>query len=170
MGDAVALILDGGPCSEGMESTVLDLTTEVPEILRPNLVAAEALRRVLGEVEYEPRYAVSGLRASPGQDPVHYAPNAQVELVSREGISARFTELERARERVVGITREPSPMPVSARTLVLSASPAGFSRELYAAFYAAEALEATVILVESPPSGDAWDAVRDRLARASSDR
>lgn len=170
LGDAVALILDGGPCQEGMESTVLDLTTEVPEILRPGTVPAEALRRVLGDVEYEPRYAEAGLRASPGQDPVHYAPNADVEILERDEIPARLAELERTRDRVVCLTREPSPLPASARSLVLPASPAGFSRELYAALYAAEALEATVILVESPPAGEAWDAVRDRLVRASSDR
>lgn len=169
LGDAVALILDGGPCSEGMESTVLDLTSDVPEILRPGAVPAEALRRVLGEVSYEPRYAVSGTRASPGQDPVHYAPDARVEVLPRGALEARERELASVspRPRVLCIVAESETLPAVSHVLALPADPAGFSRELYAAFYEAETEEASVILVESPPAGEAWDAVRDRLARAS---
>lgn len=172
LGSEVSLILDGGPCEQGMESTVLDLTTEVPEILRPGAVPAEAIRRVLGDVAYEPRYEVSGVRNSPGQDPLHYAPNAPVEVLSPDGMAIRFTELERGSGRVVCIVREGTPLPEAARarSITLPSDSVGFSRALYAAFYEAEALEPTAILVESAPLGESWDAVRDRLLRASADR
>ncbi|MFO0664640.1 MAG: L-threonylcarbamoyladenylate synthase [Polyangiaceae bacterium] len=172
LGDAVSLILDGGPCAEGMESTVLDLTTEVPEILRPGAVSAEAIRRVLGDVAYEPRYELTGIRVSPGQDPLHYAPNAPVEVVTAELLGARFSELDRGKGRVVCIVREGTPLPdaARARSITLPADAPGFSRALYAAFYEAEALDPESILVESAPVGESWDAVRDRLVRASAER
>lgn len=79
LGPSLAMILDGGPCRIGLESTVLDLTGERPRLLRPGGVAVETLEASLGEFEVEPPTA--GARpASPGMLASHYAPSVPVRL------------------------------------------------------------------------------------------
>lgn len=81
----VACIIDGGDCEVGVESTVLDLNTDVPTILRPGGVSKEELEKVLGKVEVHAGSAEKP--ASPGMKYRHYAPKATVVLV--EGLQAR---------------------------------------------------------------------------------
>ncbi len=78
----VDYIIDGGPCRVGLESTVLDVTGDVPQILRPGGIGLEALRMVLGEVIYEPALKDSReVPKSPGMKYRHYAPKAELLLV-----------------------------------------------------------------------------------------
>ena len=99
---AIELILDGGPCDVGLESTVLDLTAEVPTIVRPGGVTQEMLARVLGEV----RIADSVLRplkpgekaVSPGMMYRHYAPRGELTLVQGAPEAVRRECLRRYRE------------------------------------------------------------------------
>lgn len=79
LGGRVSLILDGGPCRVGVESTVLDLTTERPTLLRPGGVPAEALEAVLGQALLRPATDPSAPR-SPGMLESHYAPGVTVRL------------------------------------------------------------------------------------------
>ena len=76
LGDDVDLVLDGGPCAVGIESTVLDLTRGVPAILRPGAVTREQIEAIVGPVEMKhATVAHTVVSASPGQHAVHYAPN-----------------------------------------------------------------------------------------------
>ncbi|MBF0355513.1 MAG: threonylcarbamoyl-AMP synthase [Alphaproteobacteria bacterium] len=77
LGKAVNLVLDGGPCRVGVESTVLSLTGEKPCLLRPGGVSLEMLEKMLGRVE---RATEGGPVQSPGQLESHYAPYARVRL------------------------------------------------------------------------------------------
>lgn len=95
MGKAVAVLLDGGPTGVGLESTVLDLTTKVPTVLRPGGVTVEQLQDVLGQVEIDPR--ANGIPSmvdensrvrSPGMKYTHYAPRAPVTLVEGHDTAA----------------------------------------------------------------------------------
>src|SRR6185312_16150580 len=75
LGDAVDLVLDGGPCQVRIESTVLDLTRPRPTILRPGAITREQISAAIGAVDVEETTALSNQPArSPGQQPVHYAP------------------------------------------------------------------------------------------------
>src|SRR5207248_2758865 len=75
LGDAVDLILDGGPCTVGIESTVLDLSTDQPTILRLGGASREQIEAIIGSVQVADRLAVEIESArSPGQSPMHYAP------------------------------------------------------------------------------------------------
>lgn len=92
----IPLILDGGPCAVGLESTVLDLTADVPVVLRPGGVTPDMLRAVLGEVMVD-RSALSPLLGgeaprSPGMKYTHYAPDAAVTIVAG-GQAARFSRV-----------------------------------------------------------------------------
>ncbi len=86
-------LLDGGPCSVGVESTVLDLTTTPPRVLRPGGVTLEALREALGEVEAPPSEPLeagnpAGIAAAPGQMARHYAPRARMIVFDAQGDAA----------------------------------------------------------------------------------
>lgn len=77
----IAGVVDGGPSSVGVESTVLDCTGDVPMILRPGSVTAEMLRDVIGEVSTDPALAGQGAPRSPGVKYTHYAPKGEMHLV-----------------------------------------------------------------------------------------
>ncbi|MBI3792510.1 MAG: threonylcarbamoyl-AMP synthase [Gemmatimonadetes bacterium] len=160
LGRRVGLILDGGPCAVGLESTVLDLTGPVPTVLRPGGVTLDALRAVLGAVRVrEARVHDAEARVSPGMMARHYAPRARVVLVRGPLMppdAARWGAL------VVG-----AEAPGAAHVERMPADPAGYGRALYAALHAVDDAGCTVVLVELPGDGEAWRAVRDRLARAA---
>jgi L-threonylcarbamoyladenylate synthase len=80
LGDAVDLVLDGGACEVGLESTVLDLTTPRPTLLRPGGTTREAIEALIGAVDDGPAIGVAGALHSPGQLESHYAPRAAVRL------------------------------------------------------------------------------------------
>ncbi|NKB43363.1 MAG: threonylcarbamoyl-AMP synthase [Alphaproteobacteria bacterium] len=78
LGDALDFILDGGPCRSGLESTVLDLTTDTARILRPGVIGSDELAAMIGDVENQT--VSTGLVKAPGQLAKHYAPNLPVRL------------------------------------------------------------------------------------------
>ena len=82
----IPLILDGGKSSGGIESTVLDVTTDTPIILRSGLVTAEMIKKVVGKCEYSANTANDKVRA-PGMKYRHYRPNCETYLFNREEIS-----------------------------------------------------------------------------------
>ncbi len=158
-GPLPVLVLDGGPCAEGLESTVVDVRGAAPVVLRPGTIVPEALAAVLGEpVErFTGAAATDAVRASPGMDERHYAPRASV-LLARSGAEAAAT-----------VAATPGAVRVTfggAGTAVLPAEPAGAARELYALLNRLDAEGATAIVFDPVPAGDAWEALRDRLGRA----
>ncbi len=80
LGDAVDLVIDGGPCDVGLESAVLDLSTPRPTLLRPGGTTREAIEAVIGAIDEGPAIGVAGTLHSPGQLESHYAPRATVRL------------------------------------------------------------------------------------------
>ena len=160
MGDRVGLILDGGPCAVGLESTVLDLTGDVPTVLRPGGVSIHALRAALGRVHVrEASIAAGKARVSPGMMARHYAPRATV---------VRFRgALPAAPSGAWGALVLDAPAPGATLTYRMPHDPEGYARELYAALHAVDDAGCATVFVELPPEGDAWRAVLDRLERAS---
>lgn len=163
-GATVPVVLDGGPCPVGIESTIVDLSGPAPRILRPGQIDAEALARVLdvpvaSGTGGPPAPRVSGALAS------HYAPRTSAELVARAQLPARYRSLVADDEavRVLSI----GPLPAGTDGLALPADAEGFARHVYAALRMLDAEGADRILVEAPPDLPAWSAVRDRLMRAT---
>ena len=168
LGDAVAVILDGGTCEIGIESTVLDLTTDPPQVLRPGRIAAEQMAQVLGR----PVQAVaSGPAPAPGMLESHYAPGARVEVVAPDAAAGRAAALGVEGMRVAVLA--PGPVDgLGAEVLELGpvGGPDDYAARLYAAFRRADAEGAGVILAVPPPDEGIGVAVRDRLTRASAGR
>lgn len=163
LGDTVDLVLDGGPCDVGVESTIVDVTVDPPAILRPGGVPAEALERVAGV-----RLRSSGETRAPGTLPAHYAPALRVVLVERDEVEAVARRHLEAGERV-GVLA-----PAAARGLpagVTPLAPAGdatsYAQGLYERFREAERLKLDVLLCVPPPAAGIGAAVRDRLQRAA---
>jgi L-threonylcarbamoyladenylate synthase len=166
LGAAVAMVLDGGPCAVGIESTILDLSGGEPRILRPGMLDAAALGVVLGRVP-----ALGGEADAPrvsGSLEAHYAPATPLQLVA----AARLDEVARAAlaagQRVVVLAARPpafSHERLSWREA--GADAAQFAHELYARLRELDALGSDLILVAAPPADEAWRAVADRLWRAA---
>ncbi|MCC7386113.1 MAG: threonylcarbamoyl-AMP synthase [Deltaproteobacteria bacterium] len=161
LGEVIPLILDGGPCEVGLESTVLDLSRARPTLLRPGVITPSALEAALGEAIAERSTDEQGPLRSPGLLERHYAP-------SKPLIIATAAEIERAApERVAILAWSPLRVAEPTPLRALPADPAAYARALYAALRWADRQAVEAIWVERPPAGEPWRAVHDRLARAS---
>jgi L-threonylcarbamoyladenylate synthase len=157
----VPLVLDGGASSWGIESTVLDLTTEVPTLLRPGALALRALRDVTGAIALRDTEAADGAhRPSPGMGRRHYAPRAAVVLAK----DIRDVDPAGLAGPVGVLTYETADAPGAE---ILSADPREYAADLYAALHRLDDAGVATILVQEPPQTEDWLAVRDRLSRAS---
>jgi len=156
-GDLV--VLDGGPCDVGIESTVLDLSGSDPHILRPGIVSAEDLAEVIGKVS-SPMSMSQG--NSPGTATSHYSPHTPMDLLDRTAIEQH---LEAGDEQVAALLIGGTAP--AGNVIILDPDPATCARKLYSALRELDATTSNRLLVELPPPGFQWDAIRDRLQRAS---
>lgn len=146
----VGMVLDGGPCVIGLESTVVDVTTDPPTVLRPGGVSRGDIEAALGVPLGQLPHG--GPRRAPGMYLRHYAPKAAVKLVDRLGKNAAgLTFHEAANERQVK-------MPLDA---------AAYGAALYAALHQVDSKQPEMIEVEIPPETAEWEAVHDRLRKAN---
>jgi L-threonylcarbamoyladenylate synthase len=165
LGDAVSLILDGGPCAVGIESTIVAFVGDAPVLLRPGGIAVADLERALGR-----SLAARDGRAprAPGTLLAHYAPRTPAVLVEPAALRAELAQLGERDEDVAVLARTVErPADFEDAWIRAPADAAAYAHDLYANLRALDAANADVILVESAPPDDAWLAVRDRLARAT---
>ena len=164
LGADVDLILDGGACEVGIESTIVDVSGEVPAILRPGRITALQIEKVLGMSLEAP----SGESpAAPGTLPAHYAPRAKARLAKRVQIIEELV-VNRGRKIAVLALEISVPRLSPALTVVESVVPASYARALYENLRRLDATGADLILIETPPDTPAWAGVMDRLRRATS--
>jgi L-threonylcarbamoyladenylate synthase len=162
LGDAVDLVLEGEAPAVGIESAIVDLSGARPALLRPGMLGAAALEAVLGEPLGAP--GADAPRAS-GTLAAHYAPRTPLRLVAAGALER---ELAAAGAGVAVLARRAAPP--GARALAWRVAPpdaGGYAHDLYASLRELDAAGASCILVEAPPEGPQWAAVRDRLARAA---
>lgn len=165
LGNDVAIVLDGGPATVGIESTVVDLRGGLVQVLRPGAVSVADIAEVLGAAVQGPGTdpAHDTPRSSPGQMERHYAPRTPLRIVPRTDIEALGAD---ALART-GVLVWQARVPPSENVERLPGDPAGYARELYAALHRLDTEGRREILVEAVPDAAAWDAIRDRLNRAS---
>ena len=166
LGDRVALVLDGGPCTVGIESTIIDLSRGAPVLLRPGHITPEQVAVVAGcEVLAADLAAprVSGSLES------HYAPVTPVRLVAPESIAATLRDQRAQGRRCAVLAHSVSPglSGMAKRWLQASQDPLAYAHDLYANLRQLDAVGADLILVEALPPLAAWAAVADRLRRAA---
>lgn len=165
LGEAVDLILDGGPCGVGVESTIVDLTGSTPAVLRPGGIPLEAIRSVLGRpVDYS---SGGGPVRAPGMLPSHYAPATPLAILPADRLWDEAARRAQAGARVGVLTHGlPRAMP-GVFVLCLPNDAAEYARELYAALRVLDEEGYDGILVEAVPDSPEWLTVANRLERAA---
>lgn len=167
LGDAIDMILDGGPTWVGIESTVVDVTGDRPVVLRPGTITVAQIEAAAGAAALAGAKATGDApRPSPGMLDRHYAPRARVVLADAPDVGIRV-ELERAHGHHTGAvvihgSVEPGPTVVR-----LPDDPAAYAARLYATLHAIDDAGCDVVVVERVPESGAWLGVRDRLERAA---
>lgn len=144
LGDAVDLILDGGPTNVGIESTVVSLRRDPPMILRPGIITRHDLEHATG-LHWETEKDKPHIMESPGQHPRHYAPRTKLYLLD-EGITPAH-----GRGRVIDMPEDI----------------AKYAAQLYAELHKADGEGWDWIGLRKPPQTEEWAAIQDRLKRAS---
>ena len=171
------LILDGGACSVGIESTIIDCTRGQPVLLRPGAITAEQVRAVCGlqvlskdelETMASPAPKASGTLES------HYAPHASVRLMTADELQAALKLLDsdagqpQGRPSIALYSR--TPLVTVSRHVLLRRMPADAARaaqQLFAVLRECDAQGVKLIWIETPPDTPEWEGVRDRLQRAA---
>lgn len=153
----IAAVLDGGHCEVGIESTVVDLAGGGCRVLRPGRISAADLSEVLGRPVASAAHGHAGPIRSPGQFPRHYAPAIPMSLgsVPEQLVPGQF------------VIRFGAQVQWEEREAILPSDPEGCARYLYLTLRAAEKSGASSILMQNPPSGPGWEAVLDRVRRAT---
>lgn len=148
LGGRIDLILDGGPCPGGIESTVVDVTGTGVQLLRPGQITVPMLEAVVGQVATSAEN--NAIARSPGQMPRHYSPRTRLMILD---------EISQAKEMSEG---------KNYAVLTLPTDPIAAAAELFAELHRLDECGHDLILVQLPPDTPEWAAVRDRLSRAAS--
>jgi L-threonylcarbamoyladenylate synthase len=166
LGPDAALILDGGPTSVGIESTVVDLSGPRPALLRLGGVPLDQLEAITGPLARPAAPSPGAPRVSPGLVGRHYAPSGELRIVTAAqlegavfgtGLTGLIGLISFADEPPAGVDHH----------LSMPANPGEYGRLLYAALHTLDALGCARIFVEAVPNDDSWAAIRDRLARSA---
>ena len=166
LGDAVKVILDGGECQIGLESTIVAVEGASVRLLRPGAVTAGQIRAVVGEL-----LTGTNLQAPrvPGSTPSHYAPTTPMTIVPAGEIDAHAAALSEGGRRVAVLAQR---LPLRSHKYVTwinaGRRPEQYGHDLYANLRTLDRAGCQQILVQDVPEGERWDALRDRLLRAAS--
>lgn len=146
LGSCVDMILDGGDCEVGLESTIIDMSGEVPALLRPGMLTTQAIERVLGC-----KLNAHSTQRAPGQHLVHYAPQTKTTILSSE----KITDFLLQEENVGLVTLDE-----------LGSDPNQYAHNLYRVLRALDNQKFSRIIIEEVPATPEWEAIRDRISRA----
>lgn len=174
LGTAVDVILDAGHTRVGIESTVVDVSGGRPVLLRPGMITQQELEAVVGPVSRHRGVAhAESARPAPGMVARHYAPKAHVELVAGSELHRRVADARTRQspgvqsDRLGCIVHAQSAPHGLAFARRLPDTPDGYAAALYDALHDADAAGCATLFIEEVPAEPAWDAIRDRLARAA---
>ena len=156
-------IVDDGPCAVGLESTILDLSGPSTRVLRPGAVSRTALGEILGAV---PEIGGAGAPRAPGLLASHYVPDTPLRLVADAAAELAGSPPGEKPTAVLAL-RAPLPPPLNCRWVRMPAEPATYGQQLYARLREVDSWGCGLLLVELPPRAEGWEAVHDRLIRAS---
>lgn len=164
-GDAL-LVLDGGDCAVGIESSIVDCSRGHAVLLRPGMLSRHELEAAAGEPLREPDAQAP---RAPGTLEAHYAPRAPLYLMDAAALASALSGFAGPAGELALYSRSPLPRgrPGWVVFCAMPTTPEAAAHELFAALRAFDALGVRQIWVESPPPGAAWDGVRDRLTRAA---
>jgi L-threonylcarbamoyladenylate synthase len=155
LGDRVDCILNGGPTTVGIESTVLSLAVSPPQLLRPGMVSQSEIEALIGPIQLG---QATGAHASPGMHRVHYSPRTRLVIVSGGAPLPAGRGVYLFRERPLE----------AAKRIVMPGGAAAYAALLYETLHREDRAGWDWIAVEEPPSQTEWAAILDRLRHAAS--
>jgi len=166
-GDAVRVVLDGGECKVGLESTIVACLGGTVRLLRPGVITLSQLRHEVGEVHSG---AAADAPRVPGSALAHYAPTTPLRVVPGGQIERLAAELSAGGQRV-GVLAQRPPLGSYRHVTWINGGTRveAFGHDLYAHLRVLDKAGAHVLLVQEVPADEPWDAVRDRLTRAAAD-
>lgn len=175
MNGRVAGIIKGGDCGVGVESTVIDMTSEVPTVLRPGGISVEQLREVLGEVRISSELKDDGVPKAPGMKYKHYSPKAQVYILKGDMESVSdFLNKRCAFGKVAVLAfdemRDMLPERVKFLSLGSKDNPKDAAQRLFDCLRECDALEVKEVYAPEIPDKGLWRAVKNRLYKAAAKR
>lgn len=154
-------VLDGGACQVGIESTIVSVHGDEWQLLRPGMIDASTIAAMAGKPAMQ--QTIAHTPKAPGQHLLHYSPRTPCLL-----FASRQAMLQDARNKAEAAALLFGAGPsVTGKDLVLPDNATLAAEQLYSALHTLDAARANIILIESPPPGAAWDALRDRLQRAA---
>lgn len=164
LGERVALVLDGGDCAVGLESTIVACLDGRVTLLRPGAVSRSQVADIVGPVA-DPD---AGAPRVPGRQRSHYAPRTSLGIADAAALCIAVDRALQAGERIA-VLAQGAPLRRSENLVwrQLPAQPAAYGRLLYATLRQLDRAGASRILVEAVPDTEAWAAIADRLARAA---
>ncbi len=166
-GDSL-LVIDGGPCEVGIESTIVDCSRGAPVLLRPGVITRAQIEAACGQpLRNKEELASPDPRAS-GTLESHYAPAAKLRLMDARAMQAGLDVLGADARHIAvwsrSVLNSPSPHIVQRR---MPDDAGASAHQLFAVLRAFDAQGVKLIWVETPPPGVDWEGVRDRLQRAA---
>ena len=163
-GNEIPLVLDGGPCQVGIESTIVNISGDHLEILRPGMISAEQIAKCLGISDLSQLTLRSSQVRVSGDLPRHYAPSTPLKIVSKQELESLVSK-GTSSYAIISFGQ-----PVDSKSVLkwvtVPRDPADFARSLYAHLRVLDGVGAGLILVETVPDTVVWAGVKDRLERA----
>jgi L-threonylcarbamoyladenylate synthase len=165
LGEAVRVVLDGGECQIGLESTIVSFERASVRLLRPGSVTAGQIRAVVGELLVGPSEDSPRV---PGGAPTHYAPLTPMTIVPAGEIDAQADAASGGGKRIAVLAQR---LPLRSHKYVTwinaGRRPESYGHDLYNNLRTLDRAGCQKILVQAVPDGERWDAIRDRLLRAA---
>jgi L-threonylcarbamoyladenylate synthase len=167
----VGLILDGGECAVGLESTIIDMSGSTPTILRPGMITAETIEKVLGTTVRTKRQDTPAIRA-PGMHHLHYAPITKTVLLTTPALHQFMQHIKTEDLPMAVVTQSDITMPINThiRHIKMPADAKAYAHDLYHTLRSLDHQRLKQILIENVPEGADWEAIRDRLCKATAKR
>ena len=162
------LVLDGGACEVGIESTIVDCTRGVPVLLRPGAITRDDIERACGQRPLSKEELLTHTPRASGTLLAHYAPNAKVRLMDAKQLQSALDVLGADGQNIAVYHR--GALKNASKGVHLRAMPQqalATARELFGMLRDFDALGAQLIWIETPPDTADWEGVRDRLQRAA---
>ena len=162
------LVLDGGPCAVGIESSIVDCTRGAPVLLRPGQIPHAQIEQIAGQRLLSKEELSAPDPQAPGTLLAHYAPHAKVRLMAARDLRTALGVLGADARHMAVWAR--TPVSSDSRHVLLRRMPddaAAAAQQLFAVLREFDAAGVRLIWVETPPDAPEWDGVRDRLQRAT---
>ena len=162
------LVLDGGACEVGIESTIVDCTRGVPVLLRPGAITRDDIERACGTRPLSKEELPAHTPRASGTLLAHYAPNAKVRLMDAKRLQSALEMLGSEGKNIAVYHR--SPLRCTSPAIHLRAMPQqalATAHELFGTLRDFDEIGAQLIWIETPPDTADWEGVRDRLQRAA---